>query len=277
MTDLKYEIYSITDYSIANKKFIDNNSIIFNNIKDLSEELENNDKFYHFRVHKNNKYIFFGDLDNYQKNDIDYFKNLLKDFMYNYYNLIFTIDDIKYTINNNKKGYYHYSIPKIYGSLNKLKEVHNNILKIFSEEFILKGEKKIEKCIDTTIYSEHWYRCPNQSKGNKNENNKHIIKNGVMDDFIIYYIPDDSICIDNYKFINNEENKYIEKNNKKESNYTINNEIIKKKYNNEIDNYNKDIFSNILSETNLYKKLFDECYKKERFEHLKSIIEKILA
>jgi phage/plasmid-associated DNA primase len=259
MADLKYEIYSVCDYSKATQKFIDENAIIFYNIEDLSNELENKDNYYHFRVQKNKKYIFFGDLDNYLKNDIDYFNHLLIKFLDNYYNLIINTNDIKYTINNNKKGYYHYSIPKIYGSLNKLKEVHNNILKIFPDEFVFKGNKKIEKNIDTTIYSEHWYRCPNQSKGNINDNNnKHIIKFGTMNDFIIYYIPEESICIDEFIF-NDIHNKEIIKN-------TKNVELIKKINNNEIEIYNKDIFSNILSKTNLYKKLFDECYKKERFE-----------
>ena len=188
LKDLRYEIYSVVDYSKATKQFIDDNALIFNNIEDLSKELEDKDNYYHFRVKKNNKYIFFGDLDNYQKNDIYYFNNLLKNFLENYYNLIINTDDIKYTINNNKKGYYHYSIPIIYGTLNKLKEIHNNILKIFPEEFIYKGNKKIERLIDTSIYSEHWYRCPNQSKGKINDsNNKHIIKYGKMNDFIIYY------------------------------------------------------------------------------------------
>ena len=263
MADLKYELYSVIDYSIANKDFIKNNVLIFNNIEDLSNELLYNDKYYHFRVHKNKKYIFFGDLDNYTNNDINFFKDLLINFLFNYYNLNINKEDIKYTINNNKGGSYHYSIPKIYCSLNKLKEVHNNILKIFPKEFIFKGKNKFEKSIDTTIYSEHWFRCPNQSKGIKNDiNNKHIIKYGNIIDFIIYHIPNDSLCIDNYKFI---DYQYIENKNI-ENKCLINNEIITKKYNNDIQIYNKDIFSNILCETKLYKKLFDECYKKERFE-----------
>ena len=58
MTDLKYEIYSVSDYSKATKKFIDENAIIFYNIEDLSKELENKDNYYHFRVQKI-KNIFF--------------------------------------------------------------------------------------------------------------------------------------------------------------------------------------------------------------------------
>ena len=259
MAESIYKVYSIVDYDIASNNFIKNNAIIFNNIKDLTNELENNDKYYHFRVHNNNNYIFFGDLDHYN-NSIEYYKNLLKNFLFDYYNLVINIEDIKYTINNKKNDSYHYSIPTLYGSVKKIKEVHNNILKIFSNEFIYDGLKKKEKSIDTTIYSEHWYRCPNQSKGLKKDgDNQHIIKYGNMEDFIIYYIPKDSLCIDNYEFIDIHNNKIVEvKNNI--------NTIIEKKSNNDIQIYNKDIFSNILSETKLYKKLFDECYKKERFE-----------
>lgn len=140
--------------------------------------------------------------------------------------------------------------------------MHNNILKIFSNEFIYDGLKKKEKSIDTTIYSEHWYRCPNQSKGLKKDgDNQHIIKYGTMKDFIIYYIPEDSLCIDNYEFIDIHNNKIVEVKNNIGT-------IIEKKSNNDIQIYNKDIFSNILSETKLYKKLFDECYKKKDSKYM---------
>ena len=52
LKDLRYEIYSVVDYSKATKQFIDDNALIFNNIEDLSKELEDKDNYYHFRVKK---------------------------------------------------------------------------------------------------------------------------------------------------------------------------------------------------------------------------------
>ena len=66
-----------------------------------------------------------------------------------------------YTESTIKSGSYHYSIPKWNLSTEKLKEIHSNLLEIYNDEFI--DNKK--KLVDTSIYSEHWFRCPNQSKG----------------------------------------------------------------------------------------------------------------
>ena len=47
----------------------------------------------------------------------------------------------------------------------------------------------------STIYSEHWFRCPYQNKGNDKNGGKHIIVVGSMKDFLIDYIPKDSVNI----------------------------------------------------------------------------------
>ena len=70
--------------------------------------------------------------------------------------------------------------------------------------FISNNEKKVKKSIDTTIYSEHWFRCPNQSKGNIIDiinNNQHIIFFGEIKDFVIDYIPENSININYSDFV----------------------------------------------------------------------------
>jgi len=255
-----YEIFSVKDYENANSNFIKKNSILYNSINDLCEELQK-DNYYHFRVHKNKDYIVFGDLDNFQQG-IDKFKEIFIDFLKNKYNIDVENDDIKYTINNKKIYSFHYSVPKLYGNLEKIKEIHNNLLKINKDIFIFQGEKKVEKCVDTTIYSEHWYRCPNQSKGNIpdiSKNNKHIIISGEMKDFIIYYIPEDSQNINDYEFI--EEIAQIEK--KYENKVILNQNT---NHNNQLTVYNTPELSSILNQSNLYKKMFDECYRKERFE-----------
>lgn len=256
-----YEIFSVKDYENANSNFIKKNSIIYKSIEELCDELKN-DNYYHFRVHKKKDYIIFGDLDNFQQG-IDKFKEIFIYFLKNKYNIDIENNDIKYTINNKKYYSFHYSIPKIYATLEKIKEIHNNLLKIHKDVFIFQGEKKIEKCVDTTIYSEHWYRCPNQSKGNIpdiSKNNKHLIISGEMKDFIIYYIPENSQNINEYKFI--EEIIQIEQK-------TENKVIFKEtnNQNNQLSVYNNTTeLSSILNQTNIYKKMFDECYRKERFE-----------
>jgi hypothetical protein len=42
----------------------------------------------------------------------------------------------------------------------------------------------------------------------RTKNTEHIIKQGKMEDFILGYYPHDSICIDDYKFMDNK-NKLV--------------------------------------------------------------------
>lgn len=260
MSNKQYELFKVNNYSTCTLEWINDNKIFIKTIDDLIEELKV-DKYYHFRIHPNYRYIFFGDIDNY-RDSINKFKEILMNFLLNYYSIIIEDTDFKYTKNNKKDGSFHYSIPKLNASVEKLKEIHNNLIKIYKDVFIYKGKKKIEKCIDTTIYSEHWYRCPNQSKGNINnvsKNNKHEIVFGDMKDFIVYYIPEDSINIDNYEL------KIIEEVNSEINNNQI---ILKNKEAEEQLSVYKNnlVLSTTLSEPTLYKKLFDECYAQERFE-----------
>ena len=60
----EFKIYSVKDYTKANDDFIEKQGIVFQDIKSLCKELEN-DKSYHFRIHKKINYIFFGDIDGY--------------------------------------------------------------------------------------------------------------------------------------------------------------------------------------------------------------------
>lgn len=197
----KFVIYQINTYATANAHFIKNNAIEIDGIKGLTKTL-NHDNGYHFRVHKNTQYIFFGDLDDY-KSGIEIFIEKLQSFMKKNYDLCFERDEFKYTQNNNNKNSYHYTIPKWNASTNKLKEIHQNLFNAYEEEFTYLKDKKKNKCVDTTIYSEHWFRCPNQKKGlSIKDNSKHIIISGLMEDFIITHITDESNDINDCNYNN---------------------------------------------------------------------------
>jgi hypothetical protein len=295
----KYIIYSISNYSLATQEFINNNQIIFTSKTKLCKELFN-DNNYHFRVHKNEQYIFFGDIDNYTKG-IDNFIDILISFVKDNYSLELSYDDILYTENNYKKGSYHYSIPKWNLSCENLKKIHSHLLTKYNNEFVINNKY----CIDTTIYSEHFYRCPHQSKGKSNDKGIHIIKKGTMIDFIINHIPTDSKDINDYltKYDYDISKKYVNKKkikleNNDENIINSNNEFLNLKdlvvpaeqlnpsdlvleqktssfveqslqlsKNNKINYNNKEvILTSVLHEPDFYKKIFDECYHQKRFE-----------
>lgn len=119
-----FKVYAIDKYLGKTDNFI-NNEYEEYSLKDLIRTL-NIDSGYHMRILKNNYYILFGDCDYYKDNDPEKFFNMFISFLDKFYNLKITLDDISYTINKSKLGSYHYSIPKYYGSSNKLKEIHDN-------------------------------------------------------------------------------------------------------------------------------------------------------
>jgi hypothetical protein len=250
-----YTLYNIETYDMANNSFIQNEKLELTKIKRVKKLLQNNEG-YHFRIHKNTQYVFFGDLDNYAEK-INIFINKLQSFLDKNYNLQFEADEFKYTRNNKNKKSYHYSIPKWNLKTEKLKEIHTNFLKMYKNDFTYNNGGTVNRNVDTTIYSEHWFRCPNQKKGTSiNDISCHLIKHGIMEDFIIDYIPKDSIDINN--FVNKNE--------------TINDDkIITKKQDDTHEltcakSYKSLVLSTTISQPNLYKKMFDECYKKDRFE-----------
>lgn len=269
----KYILYSVTNYATADINFIKNQQLLFPTRKKVLDALTN-DNNYHFRIHNKTNYIFFGDLDGYN-DDISIFRSKLKDFLNQRYNLSFEDNEFKFTKNNSKEGSFHYSIPKWNLSTEKLKEIHTNFLRLNKEEFCFKQNKKIVNCIDTSIYSEHWFRCPNQSKGNGQNKNQHIIIEGNLEDFLITYIPKKSINIENEIFI--EDFKHIDNNvdqiNGKDI-INISSDVVKdvvqhkiKCTTTDLSEINKNnVLSNILDKTTTCKKVFDECYNQERFE-----------
>ncbi len=55
----------VKQYSKMSLNDFDDNLNQLETIDDIVTELTNNDLSYHFRIHPNTTYIFFGDLDNY--------------------------------------------------------------------------------------------------------------------------------------------------------------------------------------------------------------------
>ena len=193
-----FKVYTIDKYAGKTNKFIDNDYDEYS-FKELKKLLKS-DNGYHLRIKKNISYIFFGDCDGYKDNNPISFFNLLISFLNEHYNIKITLDDISYTINKSKIGSYHYSIPKYYASTAKLKEIHENFFYKYNDIFNYYDEEhKLQKVIDTTIYSDKWFRYPNQTKEGK-EKTEHIIEKGLIQDFIIEYIPKNSIYIDSYKY-----------------------------------------------------------------------------
>jgi phage/plasmid-associated DNA primase len=264
----KFEItvYKINKYSESDDEFIKECGIKYTEMNLLIQVLHK-DEGYHFRIHNNNQYIFFGDIDKYTKT-IEEFINHLQNFLKEYYDIEFNIDDFKYTANNKIDGSYHYSIPKFNASTEKLKQIHESFNKIH------------KKITDTTIYSEHWFRCPNQKKGISNDTTKHVIVKGDNIDFIVEYIPEYSININNYKNLKEERivkrNKIviIDDNENKQNNLEImtnnNKTVIEKDGHTENElmeyNYNKSlVLSNTIGQPNTIKKVID-CYNNDRYD-----------
>ena len=271
-------VYTVHNYKITDKQ-IEKDGKQFT-VQQLSDILPIKDYSYHLRIHNNTNYVFFGDLDNMTCDFYEWANDFIV-FLKNTYNIDVIIDDIHYTVNKSKKGSYHYSIPKYYASCETLWTIHTRFNKIHTK-YIFVGEKGInKKCIDTTIYSEHWFRLPYQSK--KGVKAYHQVVHGDLIDFIVPYIPTGSINID--KFVANvqpfnykpkkitKNNSDINKNNKDKlnksqnlqgietnlNNYTINTNTI----NFDIDEiYGKDIY---FDQYTIYKRFFDECYTDIRF------------
>ena len=73
-------IYKIIKYSESDDNFIKEQGIKYTNIEKLIQALQKNEG-YHFRIHNNTQYIFFGDIDKYTKT-IEEFINDLQNFLH---------------------------------------------------------------------------------------------------------------------------------------------------------------------------------------------------
>jgi hypothetical protein len=284
----KYNIYTVVSYASMSLKDFKDNLVEFSNIQDICNELEENDGAYHFRIEPKTQYTFFGDIDHY-KNTIEHFQTILHTFLKDKYNLEFTTDEFKYTKNYGKEGSYHYAIPKWNLSTENLKDLHTKLIKAYSDEFIYTDtNNRAVKVVDTSIYSKHWFRCPNQSKGNiedfNNNNTIHKIIKGNMIDFIVDHIPDNSIDI-NTKVENKQTSLRVATNIPNTSNIIVpiearqareqipapeQNQLVAQPLPLQQQQHllqNQDtIISLMLNKPQIYMKLFDECYNQIRFD-----------
>ena len=280
-----FSIYTVKQYNAMKLSNFNDNIIEFESIEDIVEELTTVNNSYHFRIHPNTTYTFFGDLDHYNKS-IETFINLLKTFLSTYYNLQFEDVDFKYTKNNTKEGSYHYSIPKWNLTTEKLKEIHLEFIKEYKTDLTNDIDGRVSVCVDTSIYSEHWFRCPNQYKGNSNDVSKHIIVNGEMGNFIIDYIPEYSININN--IIKNiieisipipipvkTRTRKIKPNNNSNvlqlaipnvDNSISNSNSTSTSIIESTNNLHPELLSESIFRSNLYKQFFEKCYKQTRFD-----------
>jgi phage/plasmid-associated DNA primase len=267
---MSYKIYEIKSYNNWTNKRM-NEEFESYELDELITILQNKNKGYHQRIDPLITYQFFGDCDKFNSKtggSFSDFSKILIDFMNKYYNIQINENQISYTENKSVNGSFHYSIPSLYCSCTKLKEIHTNLLEKNKDIFIYQLDDSIQKVIDTTIYSKHWFRLPHQSKEQKKDT-EHIIKRGKMEDFILGYIPKNSSCIDDCKFIDDVNIIKVKNKSKK---------ITKKVNESTDDNIKEDeqINNNSLEEKIklehvnekfiLFKKFFDECYKKDRFD-----------
>lgn len=211
MANQKFELFKVNDYAIDTNRYIKIKShtpLLIDNIDELTSLLERKDNGYHFRIHKDTQYTFFCDIDGLQI-DIEEFFNILIDFLKTYYYVNVTIDDISYTQNKSKEGSYHISIININASCEKIKEILMNFKSIYPDISVYILNNKTINVIDTSIFSEHWFRYPNQSKEQK-EGTFHYIIKGEMIDFVQEYIKTDSININDQIYIKKKTEKKIE-------------------------------------------------------------------
>lgn len=262
MTEL-FKAYPLKNYYVT-QEFIENKYEEYE-LDELIELLEKKDCGYHFRINESNSYRFFGDIDGYNGH-INTFLNDLIVFLKDYYGLTIASNDIKYTANKSKNGSYHYSIPTLYASCKKLKEIHLNFKSIYNTEMYKYKINNITKeCIDTSIYSNHWFRYPLQSKESV-KNSQHVIVTGSMIDFIHEYIPTDCICIDTYNY-KNMLNQQVKPKNQIVRTSLPKTNIIKE--NNIISNDDIDMKlrkSKYHKQYKKYKDLFDNCFDQKRFD-----------
>lgn len=196
-----YKLYAIDTYKGKRQEFIDKTGYKEYTLEKLIKELEI-DKGYHMRIHDDKNYIFFGDCDGFSGTFYE-FAELLIRFMAIHYHITIGLSDISYTQNDSKEGSFHYSITKIYGSAKQLKNIHTMFARYSNK--LLKKDDKRKSVVDLSVYTNHWFRYPNQSK-EKDHNAKHSIQDGKLIDFVVEYIPKGSICIDDKVYISDSNN-----------------------------------------------------------------------
>ena len=179
-----YNLYKLNDYSKKKNAEGEFDCDKYNGeIEDICKELEK-ERGYHLRLGRTDNVILFGDLDGY-KGDLQVFFLRLQEYFRKKGYDIDIDDDIKYTLNGGYKKAgisLHYSIPKYHGYIQTIKKMMEGF----------KKEYEYGREIDTSVYGDKWWRLPNQRKESK-INTEHKICQGTMKDFVVTYIPEESI------------------------------------------------------------------------------------
>lgn len=184
----EYALYNLHTYLIPSERF--HIYKVDFSLEEACDELESIGGW-HYRIDPGKKYIYYADIDGFTS-DILVFRNDIFELLESKYGIELEPADFKYTANRGKSGSYHVSIPKIYGYPGEFKKIGQMVLDKYPEKYISSNGN----IIDLLVYSERWFRCPNQKKEGKS-GTEHRIVFGEMRDFIIEYIPDYSIEIDN--------------------------------------------------------------------------------
>lgn len=192
------KLWELDNY-LKTSNFIENNFIEYSQ-EEAIKKLKKNSGL-HMRIIKNNQYILFGDVDEFNGKFKDFSKLLIL-FFKNEFNLTINDEDFFYTKNKSVKGSYHYSIPKYNCNTKTLSTIFEKFKKNYPTE--LQKINKTISCIDTSIYCDKWWRLPNQLKRNI-DNTEHIIKKGNMNNFLVSFIPRNSINIDYLNITKKEE------------------------------------------------------------------------
>ena len=200
---IEYCLIPIRNFKQYTDKELDTLSKKFTSVKDVVTELEN-DCYYNYQLKHDVPYKIFGDID-YLPNEIKVWSMLKK--IIRIMNKIIDGDieksDVSLTKNDDYidgMASYHYVIKKYNATVKSQKKLFEKIIKELPKKYTTNDDHEI---IDTSNYCKHKLRLPNQSKGESKQTHKsgiHRLKNGTLNDFILDYIPKDSINIDD-KFI----------------------------------------------------------------------------
>jgi len=179
---------------------------IYTNIDILVNKLSTKSEFYNSRIgiDSSRKIKYIIDFDKFDETTdplINYLNDIIK-----YVSVIFdvnlTIDDFAISKNDDYK---HNPLASYHVIIKSLIDTPAN-QKIFFDGLFKYNKKFNKSIIDTTIYSNHWFRLPNQNKGKTKDGfdkGKHQIINGSMIDFIPEYFEQHnvkSLSFDTNKF-----------------------------------------------------------------------------
>lgn len=296
---MNYQIYPVSAYDamkLNDQGIPISSKPVKGSINTIVNEITSNDKGYHELLKRDpdHKYKFFIDVDKvYEEHMITEIQEALCE----YFDLT-NIENVKFTesikpdqeitnkitkeIKKQRLWSYHVVVPSYNATLEIINQHVNNIIR---------QHPLIAEYIDTGIYTNNrWFRLPNQTvKGNpKNKADqskpyKHNVKCGEMNDFVLGYIPTDSIVITSDEETNNQITKkpkpkrYIKNNSKpiKAKSYVIDDaklmewlDMLPESYLNEYQDWS--IITNMLKGLDKYE-VWDEWSKKsEKYNRYKN-------